>query len=212
VEPTIIPEGVADSVYLEPDNQASIPPDMDIYGYAGDGRDIKPGTTAKDLLGGLYDKMKGLLSGKKVKEGISPDPKMFIQLSPAEIAARKMEKTILDQLEETSAHNELRLAVLEAVTLGTGIMKGPFTTESVTHKWEKDPDTGANIYNPIKKLLPESKFVSFWNFYPDPNAKKLKDCSYCIERHLLAPHEFKALLFFVLKGRVYGKKNTGNVN
>ena len=50
-------------------------------------------------------------------------------ISPAQEASKKMEKLILDQLEESSASKHLRSTAFEMALFGTGILKGPFALE-----------------------------------------------------------------------------------
>ena len=87
-------------------------------GYAGDGKVLKAGATlGKGLFEeSLEDKAEnaGLLA-----EGFVPIPQIP-ELSPAQRAARRMEKLIHDQIEESNGSSEIRNALLEAALLGTG--------------------------------------------------------------------------------------------
>jgi hypothetical protein len=191
VKSTSEPEGIADTVFVGP-------PDMEqamgeAIGYEGDGRTVQPGENSKTLLGGLYDKYKQFVSGKAVAPGTSPDPKQYIQISPAEEAAADMQKVIIDQLEQGEFKEELRKSMFEAVLYGTGFMKGPMTYTQVIHNWVKDDDTGETNYEPVTKDIPKAKFVSVWNLYPDPDCAVIEQCEYIIERHLMHRHEFRAL-------------------
>ena len=49
-----------------------------------------------------------------------------ITFSPAMIAAKSMEKKIVDQLQESNANKHLRHTAFEMALFGTGIMKGSF--------------------------------------------------------------------------------------
>ena len=53
-------------------------------------------------------------------EGYSPDPAK-LDMNPAQKAARRMEKLIHDQIEESNGSSEIRNALLESALLGTGI-------------------------------------------------------------------------------------------
>ena len=57
-------------------------------------------------------------------EGFSPNPQA-LEVSPAQKAARRMEKLIHDQIDESKGSSEIRNALLESALLGTGIVKGP---------------------------------------------------------------------------------------
>lgn len=183
VEPTPIPDGVAEEVSIV---EEDFP---DIYGYDGDGRDIEAGTTAQTLLGGVKDKISAFVgAGKKLVEGNVPGK---VTLSPAEETAAKMDKLIQDQLLEQKIERETRAAVLECCAMGTGIMKRPLTYKEVIHKWEQTED-GVK-HTPVERLIPKASFVTLWNVYPDPEARRMHEASYVIERHKLNRHKLRKL-------------------
>lgn len=184
VQATPIPEGIEEDVFIAPEELGSM------YGYPGDGKDLEPGASKKSLLGGWLDKYKELLKGKTVLAGKSPDPRAMKQLSPAEMSAEKLDKTIQDQLLESKASVELAHLVFENVIYGTGVFKGPMVGKKTINKWEKDPETGINTYNPTEKLIPKIRWVSVWNYYPEPD---VKTPSWEIEKHLMSPHAVRML-------------------
>ena len=190
VEPTILPEGVADSVHIDPaDKTATAPkgPEGSLYGYKGDGNDLPPGATAKTLmsrLGPLKDKFKDMV-GLKEGPGVTPSALTF---SPAQVAAKKMEKKIKDQLDESNASKQLRSAAFEMALFGTGVMKGPFAVDKEYANWDED-----GMYNPTIKTVPYSSHVSIWNFYPDPDAVNMDEVQYTVERHKLSRTQLRAL-------------------
>ena len=183
VKPTPLPENSAEYAHLNPqtsgkgESESLRPKDIikDIYGYEGDGKEIKPGTTASDLMRTLaqdYDQL-GFEEGS-AKAG---QP----QIEPANLAAEAMEKLIHDQLEESSAVTIMRHTFFEMALLGTGIIKGPFTNTKTYHAYDKV--NGLNIHIAKQKTVPSIEAVSCWNFYPDPNATNINDCDYVIQRH-----------------------------
>ena len=183
VKPTPSPENSAEYAYLNPQAQPKEkgeslrPKDIikDIYGYEGDGKEIKPGTTASDLMRTLaqdYDQL-GFEEGS-AKAG---EP----QIEPANLAAEAMEKLIHDQLEESSAVTIMRHTFFEMALLGTGVIKGPFTNTKTYHAYDKV--NGVNIHIAKQKTVPSIEAVSCWNFYPDPNSTSIDDCDYVIQRH-----------------------------
>lgn len=185
IEPTPIPEGIAEEISIV-DEAAP-----DIYGYDGDGQTVEPGATYSTMLNGLKDRIGKMIgAGKKIVEGTVPDPKA-IKLNPADISARLTDKLIQDQLKEQSIEAELRSVVLETCSLGTGVMKRPMTFKETIHRWVEGED--GPEYAPVEKLSPKPKFVSVWNWYPDPHARRVSDAAYCIERHKLNRHKLKAL-------------------
>jgi len=159
-------------------------------GYEGDGRTLKPGAS---FYNGIFEdsledqaKKAGIL-----KDGTSPDPQK-IEVSPAQRAARRMEKLIHDQIEESNGNSELRNALLESALLGTGIVKGPFNFNKKLHKWDTDEE-GNRSYNPLEVRVPRIEFVSCWDFYPDPNATNMEECEFVIHRHKMNRSQLRQL-------------------
>ena len=188
VEPTPIPEGIAEYAHVSKNAQSEQPEQESPYGFPGDGNELEPGATS--ILGGLKEE----LGEAGFVEGTSKDGAAEPQISPAEMASANMEKMIHDQLEQSSAVNVLRHALFESTLLGTGIIKGPFTYEQATHNWVKNEDTGKNEYNPKTKLVPKIESVSCWDFYPDPDAVTLEDAEYVIQRHVYTRSQVRDLM------------------
>ena len=160
-------------------------------GYEGDGRVLKPGATYG--LGKFEEKFieeLAKMEGNYV-EGFSPNPQ-DLEVSPAQKAARRMEKLIHDQIEESNGASELRSALFEAAMMGTGIIKGPFNFNKTLNKWDEDEE-GNRTYNPLEVRVPRIEFVSTWDFFPDPNATTMEECEYVIHRHRLNRSQFRAL-------------------
>ena len=204
---TKMPEGEKEDAYLDIQNaqpgiETNIPdnignrledePVENIYdvGYEGDGRTLKAGATLgtgmfEDSLEDQADAL-GLL-----KEGTSPDPSK-IEISPAQRAARRMEKLVHDQIEESNGGSEIRNALLEASLLGTGIVKGPFNFNKKLHKWDNNEE-GERVYNPLEVRVPRIEFVSCWDFYPDPAATNIDECEYVVHRHKMNRSQLRQL-------------------
>ena len=185
-------------------------------GFPGDGNDLAPGTTFNDLnndanLGGLEEEY----AEADLTSGPAPSPEMH-QIKPAQIAARRLEKLILDQIEESNGSVELRSAIFEACLLGTGIIKGPFTYNKTLHKYT---DTGnGREYAPETVKVPKMEFVSIWDFYPDPNARNMEEAEFVIQRHRLNRNQVldlanrpffnkQAIMDCVRMGAKYNKKS-----
>ena len=212
VEETKVPEGVAEYAHLNPvgenlqnsgpsieggpdQSQPSMSPEqMSLVGFEGDGRELPKGATFtglqedKEFLGSLKDE----LGDEAVKEGSAPLPEMA-QIRPATTLARRMEKLIHDEIDESSGSQELRSAIFESVLLGTGIIKGPFTFNKTLHRYVKNED-GSRSYQPEQVKVPRLEFVSAWDFYPDPNAKTIDECEYVVHRHKLNKNQLRDLL------------------
>tara|TARA_R100000951_G_C2651826_1_gene184637 strand:- start:1727 stop:3922 length:2196 start_codon:yes stop_codon:yes gene_type:complete len=193
VEPTTLPEGVVDAAHIDPKKPAGMEeepemPDLPlVYGFNGDGKDFNAGDTADTLLaklGPLENKLKGI---ENLEEGVG-QTQSSITFEPAMLAAKKMEKKIRDQLEESAATKHLRHSAFECVLFGTGIMKGPFAFNKEYPNWGDEGD-----YEPLVKTIPKVEYTSIWNFYPDPDAINMEDAMYVIERHRMTRSQVRAL-------------------
>ena len=183
IDPTTIPEDIAEYAHVSKSNQSQQSQEEQLpespYGFPGDGNELQPGATIDSILGGLKEEYQGA----DFVEGPAKDARSEPQINPAEISAKNMEKLVHDQLGESSATSVFRHSLFEMALLGTGIVKGPFSYDKVSHKWERDEETGENIYTPKSKLVPRIEAVSCWDFYPDPDAVTIEDADYVIERH-----------------------------
>jgi hypothetical protein len=191
IEPTELPEGVVSDVHFDPQEPEELRGETALsspYGFPGDGNDLPPGATTKTLLeklGPLQNKLEPVED--KLKEGPGQTP-TAIEFSPAMIAAKKMEKKIHDQLEESGANKNLRSSSFEMALFGTGIMKGPFATDKEYANWNNDGE-----YSPMFKTVPQVSHVSVWNFYPDPDANNIDEAQYVIERHKMSRSQLRNL-------------------
>ncbi len=193
VEPTLLPEGVVDYVHIDAQeelgkNAGKAAPKQDLskmFGYKGDGKELPPGATAQSLLERLGP-LSGEFEGLNVKEGPGTTAST-ITFSPAMVAAKKMEKKIKDQLDESGSNKHLRASAFEMALFGTGVMKGPFAIDKEYPNWVDGE------YKPVIKLMPNTAHVSVFNFYPDPDASNMEEASYIIERHKLNKTQMRAL-------------------
>jgi len=186
IDPTTLPDGVAESVHFDTNPQA--PPQSPSKGPTEAEKKLRPGETLKDLkerLGGLTESLAPVVD--KLKEGPGTGP-TDVTFSPSMIAAKKMEKKIHDQLEESGANKQLRSTAFEMALFGTGVMKGPFAIDKEYANWAPD-----GTYTPTIKMVPQASTVSIWNFYPDPDALTTEDAEYVIERHKMSRSRMRAL-------------------
>jgi len=198
VSETKVPEGIAEIAHLDTANpvpgietsigeeEGELENPFDV-GFEGDGKVLKAGATYGT------GKFKGELDKKaedSLIEGASPNPQVP-EMKPAQKAARRMEKLIHDQIEESSGASEIRNALFESSLFGTGIVKGPFNFNKVLNKWSDKE--GERVYNPIEVRVPRIEFVSIWDFFPDPNATNISECEYTIHRHKLNRSQFRSL-------------------
>ena len=202
INPSVLPDGVADAVHINIDPNAEKATDVLRDSFTkettkpyliGPDTDLKPGETMADLrrkLGPVEDKVEPV--SEKIIEGDGSTP-TSVTFHPAMVAAKKMEKKIHDQLNESGASKHLRSMAFEMALLGTGVMKGPFATDKEYPNWD---DNGE--YDPLIKTVPSTNHVSAWNFYPDPVASSMDDAEYVIERHKMSRNQLRSL-----KGRPY---------
>ena len=196
VDSTRIPEGVEEAVNFDPKApEQMLKKAPNVFGFPGDGKELPPGATQDSLeLGALQEKLEPVESMLKSGYGKTPTSQTF---HPAKEAAKRMEKKILDQLEESSASRHLRSTAFEMALFGTGILKGPFALEKEYANWNEDGD-----YDPVMKTVPRVENVSIWNFYPDSDGKNMDECEYIIQRHRMSSSDLRGL-----KKRPYFKED-----
>ena len=181
---------VAEETEEENEEEVEVDNPFDV-GYEGDGRVLKPGATYGS--GKFEETHLDKLAEEKDKlvEGPSPNPQV-LELSPAQKAARRMEKIIHDQIEESNGASEIRNSLFEASLFGTGIIKGPFNFNKTLHKWNEDDD-GERTYSPVDVRVPRLEFVSIWDFFPDPNATTMAEAEYAFHRHRMNRTQLRGL-------------------
>ncbi len=197
VNPSVLPDGVAEAVHINLDPaaekagdalgtaMATKPPRP----YLIDGEtELEPGETMMDLqakLAGLANKMEPV--SEKIVEGAGTTS-TSVTFHPAMVAAKKMEKKIHDQLQESGANTHLRSMAFEMALMGTGVMKGPFAVDKEYPNWGDDGN-----YDPLVRTVPECNHVSVWDFYPDPEAKSMEDAEYTVQRHKMSRTQLRGL-------------------
>lgn len=192
VDPDIRPCGIEETMTIAPQDSQYGQDVVDPYGYKGDGKNIPPGATKNTLIASLKSSFSTILGKSKLVNGASPDVNQMPEIHPAELAAQNLERVMQTQLANGKAEKVLRNAAYECTIYGTGIIKGPFSYNEIVPNWDLNDDKTVT-YNPDTKLVPKFSHVSVWNLYPDPDAEKLEECEYVIERHLLSRHQLKQL-------------------
>ena len=193
IEPTELPEGVAKNVNFDPKEPEALRNREDEgdlqspYGFPEDGTELPKGATAETLQERLGPLQEMLQDVEGLEEGVGKTP-TAITFSPAMVAAKAMEKQIIDQLQESNANKHLRSTAFEMALFGTGVMKGPFAIDKEYPNWSDEGE-----YNPIFKTIPQVNHVSVWNFYPDPDATNIEQSQYVVERHKMSRTELRAL-------------------
>ena len=198
VNPTTLPEGVAESVHINIDPNAEQAQEELSSAFGQEPKvtflfdpneKLKPGETMYDRmkrLGPLENKLEQV--GDKVIEGPGTT-QSTVTFHPAMVAAKKMEKKIHDQLEESGANKQLRHTAFEMALFGTGIMKGPFAIDKEYPNWDME----SGDYNPTIKTVPSTSHVSIWNFYPDPDAYNMDEVEFVVERHRMTRSQMRGL-------------------
>jgi len=205
ISETKVPEGISEYAHLksapgietsqsqeeteeEEEETAEDPYDV---GYEGDGRVLKAGATYGT--GKFEDEKLDIQAEEKdlLAEGPSANPQMP-EISPAQKAARRMEKTIHDQIEESNGASEIRNSLFEASLFGTGIVKGPFNFNKTLHRWDENEE-GERTYSPVDVRVPRLEFVSIWDFFPDPNATTMAEAEYAFHRHKMNRTQLRSL-------------------
>ena len=199
IEPTVIPEGVAKDVNFDPKKPEQLKGETALsspYGFKGDGMDLPKGATEKTLaerLGPLQDSLGQI---EELEEGVGKTP-TAVTFSPAMVAAKSMEKQIMDQLQESGTSKQLRSTAFEMALFGTGVMKGPFAVDKEYPNWDEEGN-----YSPVFKTVPSTSHVSVWNFFPDPDAANMDEAQFVIERHKMSRTQLRGL-----KKRPYFRAN-----
>jgi len=202
---TKVPEGVAEYAHVDQNSpgietsqpeageqeQEETPENPYDVGFEGDGKVLKPGATF--ATGKFEDVKLDKVAAEKemLVEGPSPIPEV-LEMSPAQEAARRMEKIIHDQIEESNGASEIRNALFESALFGTGIVKGPFNFNKTLHRWREGED-GSRNYSPINVRVPRLEFVSIWDFFPDPNATNVNEAEYVFHRHRMNRTQLRGL-------------------
>jgi len=189
IEPTPSPEGMPEFAHLQQQQQQG--PESP-FGFAGDDMELLPGAT--EATARQENPVVGNLGPEYESDNIVAGPGKLgePQIKPAALAAANMEKIIQDQLLNTDAVKKLRKALFECCLLGTGIIKGPFTSEKTIPRWQNN-EMGEREYSPIYKNNPNIDHVSCWNLYPDPNATSMDEAEYVIQRHKLNRDQLRKL-------------------
>ena len=199
VEPTVLPEGVVADVNFDPKKPEELKGETSLsspYGFKGDGMELPKGATEKtleEMLGPLEEKLSEV---EGLEEGIGKTP-TAVTFSPAMIAAKNMEKQIMDQLQESNTSKQLRSTAFEMSLFGTGVMKGPFAVDKEYPNWDEEGN-----YSPVFKTVPSTSHVSVWNFYPDPDSANMDEAQFVIERHKMSRTQLRGL-----KKRPYFREN-----
>ena len=174
IQPTQMSSGAADAVHVKTQDE---PEDKKSTSTAKRVELVKTGPYA-DLLEEVED---------EINEGASGQLGALVW-EPTKLAAKKMEKLIHDQLEESEASKHLRSIAFEMALFGTGVCKGPFAHDKEYPKWNEDGE-----YEPVFETIAKIEHCSVWDFYPDPESRSMSEAEYVIQRHRMSRTQLRGL-------------------
>jgi len=108
--------------------------------------------------------------------------------------AQAAQNRIDDWLTESRYHPELRKVIEDCARLGTGVLKGPFPFK------RNEKSVGKNEFGELQivlneKIVPMSRRVSPWDFYPDPSCgEDVNRGAYCYERDQISARQVRELI------------------
>lgn len=113
------------------------------------------------------------------------------EITEAKKRCMMMETVIDDQLVESDFVTQARDVIEDGCKLGTGILKGPLTSQRLRAQWKEQDGVWqlANDPNP----LPEYRRVDPWHFFPDMSAIRISEAEFTFERHLPTRKDLKRL-------------------
>lgn len=125
-------------------------------------------------------------SAKRLRDHYSHSQKV---LEEARKRASAMEREIDDQLTEARYPAICRDVIMDAVKLGTGILKGPIIASSGKKRWVETKGVNGAAASTFalqagNDNVPTARRVDPWHFFPDPDAAEVHEASYIFERHL----------------------------
>lgn len=105
-----------------------------------------------------------------------------------------------DQLSECLYSAEARDVITDGCKAGTGVMKGPIRNMRMKRRWKETTaldQTGAAVAKHVSEEVanPKPAFnrVSYWAFFPDPEATDVRDSADFYERHLMNDKQLRRL-------------------
>lgn len=131
--------------------------------------------------------------GAPVADGSTIKDKVAELYSDASKKSEAAQKRIDDWLIECQYHAEVRKVIEDCSRLGTGILKGPFPGRTRSKVIHREP--GITAIEIIEKIVPKSKRIDPWNFYPDPACgENIHDGAYCWEKDNITAKQLKDLI------------------
>lgn len=111
--------------------------------------------------------------------------------------AELMTAEIDDQLKESQYHSVMRDVIEDACKLGTGVCKGPVTGDRLRQGWKRQAvEVLPEVQEEYSLQMasgdrPAMRWVDIWSFYPDMEARTIKDSQGVYERHLMSAKKLR---------------------
>lgn len=108
------------------------------------------------------------------------------EIAEAKKRAERMQEAIEDQLIESDYVAQCRDAIEDGCKLGTGIIKGPLTSNRVRQEWRPVDVQGQTVFalTQLPDPQPEFRRVDPWHFFPDMSARTIEEAEYTFERSM----------------------------
>ena len=111
----------------------------------------------------------------------------------ADEAAKKAEKRIYDWHVESRRTSQVRKVIFDSARLGVGVLKGPFPQSQRQIATRKGEDDSVEV-GIRKAILPGSKWINAWNFFPDPACgENIHDGDHAFEREWMGARGVRKL-------------------
>ena len=133
-------------------------------------------------------------------EGMAPGPELEavegarkLRAEAAEASAA-MRRLMEDQLEACRYSEAAGNAISQGVILGTGVLKGPFSTWRKNPYWRRAPEDGEGWTVDWREGRdPAFHWVDTWNFYPDMDCSSVDDMEYAYELRRMTRRQLRML-------------------
>lgn len=112
-------------------------------------------------------------------------------IEEAQKRCKRMEQAIDDQLVESDYVAQCRDVIDDGCKLGTGILKGPITSQRLRQQWQEQDGRWQLVAVPDP--IPEFRRVDPWQFFPDMSAQRIGEAEFTFERHLPTAKDLKRL-------------------
>lgn len=104
----------------------------------------------------------------------------------AKASCEEMMAEIDDCLAESNWHGEVRQVIEDASRCGSGVLKGPFPIKRSAKMYQN------GVLVEIAEIKPGSKWIDFWNLYPDPSCgQSIHNGSYCWEMDPMSSRQLR---------------------